>query len=141
MNTGVPTSSTRSMTSTPPILSRPSLPTSAVSGSRCAGRGPWRLGVPRERGCSSGSWAIKGSGIICTNRYRPEVVALPVLPLVEVAGEAMARYQYAYLAAPVAQGIEHRPPEPVAPVRIRPGAPDPLSDELGHRRGDLPSTS
>jgi hypothetical protein len=30
--------------------------------------------------------------------------------------------------APVAQRIEHRPPEPVAGVRVSPGAPPPFND-------------
>jgi hypothetical protein len=38
---------------------------------------------------------VRGSGIICTNRCRLGVAALPVLPLVDAAREPTSRYQYA----------------------------------------------
>ena len=94
----------------PPTRRWPFSSTSAVRGSRCrSGRCGRDVVVRRHGDAGYGSLRAAGAG-----RDRRGSTATTIVPC-SCVGTAHP--------APVAQRIEHRPPEPVAQVRVLPGAP------------------
>ena len=76
-------------------------------------------------------------GLERAREVHPDIVVLDVMmprmtgyevakALREDTGTAHIPIIFVTARAPVAQGIEHRPPEPCAQVRILPGAPPPM---------------
>ena len=113
-------STARSTAWSPRVGARDAEPCRAGSSARAAARSPDRR---RRR-------ARDGSGRCIERGYRPRRARLPR----EAPNGPVARLGR---AAPVAQGIERRPPEPGAQVRILPGAPDgpyDADDERSARR-------